>query len=432
MARSVCVLLEAGDGWYLHAVGALPGSPKRIGSRSTTGVALADLVHEQCQLRGIKNADLVVAVHADSVVCAALPDGSTASVRDRAALVYQLEPQLPFDAEDVVVDFAGQGESLIAVAVRHAGLLAFVAAIEERAARVQSLVPAALAAVQNVADTDGVFVWRTNDAVELVEVQNNDLCAWYHLPNDAGAVARELRLRGFAMPSLITDPAREPDGFAETIAAGSTNQRAVADEVAQFATRVLSGHTSPWIELRRDALANGDPNRPYRSALNLLTVAGLALVIFFIAACWWRAGKYSDEAQGYAREHRELYKSAFPGKRLPRAPLSRLRSEHARLLGARGAGDVKLPVSVVGPTFHLLSGLKSHRARVSELRVQDGGFDLTVQVKNFNDVAALKRSIEQQGFVVEVGSQDTDNDGFVVTTLKGLPATAASTAAGQP
>ncbi len=432
MARSACVLLEADDGWYLQAVGAGSDSLQWIGPRSTTGTALAELVHEQCHLRGVNDADLVVAVHADAVVCATLPDGSTGvSTRDRSALVYQLEPQLPFDAEDVVVDFAGHGESLIAVAVRHADLLAFVSAIEERGAWVQSLMPAALAAVQNVADTDGVFVWRTNDAVEVVEVRSHDLRAWYHLSNDAGAVARELRVRGLAKSLLISDPALEADGFGEAIAARSTAQRSLTDEVGQFATQVLSGHASPWIELRRGALTNGDPNRPYRAALNLLTAGALVLIVFFITACWWRAEKYNEATREYVRQQADLYKAAFPGQRLPRAPMSRLRSEHARLLGARGAGDVKLPVSVTKPTFHVLTGLKSHRARVSELRIQDGGFDLTVQMGNFNDVAALKRSIEDQGFVVELGSQDTDSDGFVVTTLKGLPATAASGAARQ-
>lgn len=425
MARSACVLLEETDGWYLGAIDGGANELNMIAPRSTTGAALAMVVHEQCQLRGFGKTDLVVAVHADSVVFAAFPDAADPTPRDRAALLFQLEPELPFDAEDVVADFAGSDGNLVAVAVRHASLLAFVSAVEDHGLRVQSLVPAALAALQNIANTDGAFVWRRTDAVELVSIRNDDLHFWRHLPGDAKATARELRVRGLSTPVLISDsdsdPDYEADEFAQAITAGATLQSSLAAEVTQFATRLLSGHASPWIELRRGALANGDPNRPFRSSLNLLTVAGFALLVLFIAACWWRAAKFNDEAQRYAQQQRELYKSAFPGKRLPRAPMSRLRSEHAKLLGARGAGEVQLPVSVVEPTYQVLTGLKPHRARVSELRVHDGGFDLTVQMKDFNDVAALKRSMEAQGFAVELGSQDTDSDGFVATTLKGQP-----------
>lgn len=428
MARSACVLLEQADGWYLGGVG---GSLDLIVERSTNGVGLANVVREQCQLRGFGNCDLVVAVHADSVVFSAFPAGSGKSQRDRAALLYQLEPELPFDAEDVVADFAGDDEQLVAVAVRQGGLLSFVKGIEEHGLRVQSLFPAALAAVQTAAETDGAFVLRTPDAVELVEVHNNDLRFWRHLPASASATARELRVRGLTMPQLISDPACEPDDFGDVIAAGSTSVRVLADDVAQFSVKVLSGHTVPWIELRRDALANGDPNRPYRPSLNLVTMCGLSLLVLFSVACWWRAGKFNGEAENYAQQQRKLYKSAFPGKRLPRAPLSRLRSEHARLLGAQGDGDVQLPVSAIEPTFHVLTSLKPHRAKVSELRVQDGKFDLTVQMKSFNDVAALKRSMEAQGFAVEIGSQDTDNDGFVATTLTGSPSVG-SDDGGQP
>ncbi len=432
MAGSGCLLLEADDGWRLGLVGSSAESFDIVADRHASPTDLAKAVVAQCETLGHAGADLVVAVHSDSVVSALFPADRNVNTRDRRAMLFELEPSLPFDAEDAVADFAGEGANTVGVAMQHGRLSRFVTTVEEHGFRLQSIFPLALAALQSFADDDGCYAWRTSESVELMEIRNGNLGSWRQLPVDVNAVTRELRVRNLHAPKLLEEPNIEADSFATEIGAINCKQASMWDHASKFAATVISGNTSPWIELRRDVLANGDPNRPYRQSLNWLTIAGLALLILFSVACWWRAGKYSEQAERFAADQRKLYKEAFPGKRVPRAPMSRLRSERSRLLGLSGSGEnVKLPVSAIEPIVNVVSGLRDHRVQVSELRVSDGMVDLTIQMRDYAAISSLKRAIEDQGFAVETGSQDLGSDGFVSTTLSGKPRST-KTDGGQP
>lgn len=429
MPRPACVMLEMADDWMIAPVGASLANFEPLAARSVPGKELATVVATYCAQRGFEAADLVVAVHATSVVATTFAT-DFGSKNDARALLYQLEASLPFDAEDAVADFVGSGSQRLGVAIDSRRLTEFIREVEQTGIRVQSVVPSILMATQSFADSDGDFVWRGLGATDWVSVRGGQLQDWSHMPDDPRAVVRTLKLEGVTDPRVVedtADPGHTATGsgsaFADDIGAALVHGASSVDHVSSFAAKLVGGHVTPWVELRRGALANGDERRPYRRALNLFLLMAAALLVAFSLACWNRAGKYSAFAETAAADQRKLFKEAFPGSRVPGAPLSRLRSEHKRSLSSRQTNaGVKLPVSAIEPTYRVLAALPEDlRVRFTEFSVTNGGLELEVEIGNFGDATRLASALERQGFTVSPGRQENLGDGRITTRLTAVP-----------
>src|SRR5262249_52682051 len=75
------------------------------------------------------------------------------SPRDRRAMAFRLEEQLPVAAEEFVCDFMVQGKSALAVAAIHAPIRQLIDALESEGISVTSIVPTALLAAKSADGT---------------------------------------------------------------------------------------------------------------------------------------------------------------------------------------------------------------------------------------------------------------------------------------
>ncbi|MFK7819923.1 MAG: hypothetical protein AB8G99_14470, partial [Planctomycetaceae bacterium] len=297
--------------------------------------------------------------------------------------------------------------------------LPLVQQLELAGVLVQSIIPTALAAVQDRGDASNCVAWRSDNAVELVAHDNSGLRLWAHLPDDAKAVARSLDLEAIDQVTLLEEPGSESADFGEAIEASAISPASMFGHASAFASGVLSGNVTPWAELRRGVLANGEPYRPIRKSIHWLLAAAAALLVLFSLACWFRANAYERQAEEFASEQRSLFKQVFPNIRT-NAPISRLRSEHARYFSSRQTNtDVQLPVSAIRPMIELIKGLQPERIKLTELRLQDGGVTVSVEVKTFADAARVAKSMEASGFSVTPQGQEQIGSGRVTASFRG-------------
>ena len=431
------LLFETDSDWIIGPIGAALGDFEHAASRDAALSKLAGVVRKYCSSRGDK-ADLVIAVHSTSVVAATFDPGPSVKRTDRRALLYEMEPSLPFDAENVTVDFSNGEHQVTGVAIETDRLLSFIQDIETDGTRVQSIFPAALGAAQQYLNAEGCVLWRTNGTYELTGYCQGGLRHWQRAGGSTVAFQRllpELKIVRDAFPeanfAVLVDPDESPP---EAVISefGMPETASLFQHASEFAAEVVSGNANPWIELRRGALANGDPNRPFRKALNWFLAAAAALLILFSLACWYRAGAYKTQANNFAAEQRSLFKQVLPGIKT-NAPMSRLRSEHKRLMSSRQTNsDVELPVSAIEPMVRLLESPPDDlKLRLKEVRVENGQFDLSADLKSFGDASKLERSLEQSGFTVTPETKERLDDSRVSTKLRG-EMMADSPESGQP
>lgn len=434
------LLFETDSDWIIGPIGSSVGEFEPAAARDASPSQLADAVRRYCESRGNK-ADLVIAVHSTSVVAVTFKPSPSVKRTDRRALLFEMEPSLPFDAENVTADFSVGDYSATGVAIQTERLLPFIQDIESSGdIRVQSVFPTALGAAQQFSGSDGMTLWYTNGAFEVVAYFEDVLYQWFRRGSSPIAFQRllpdlkilqEVSPEAFVTVLADSDEAPHEDVIAEF---GMPEVASQFEHASQFAGEVVSGNATPWIELRRGALANGDPNRPFRKSLNWFIASAAALLILFSLVCWYRAGVYESQAQGFADEQRTLFKSVFPGIRT-NAPISRLRSEHRRLMSSRQTNsDVQLPVSAIEPTVKLLAATPTDlKVRLKELRVEDGKFDLAAEVKSYEDASRLARSLEQSGFAVTPETQEQLDRGRISMKLRGAMAVEHdSTKGGRP
>jgi type II secretory pathway component PulL len=422
------LLLETRDEWLVGVAGSPLAEFEFVAIRSATTAELCEAVSVYCSARDEKPG-VVISLHATSVVSARFTI-DTRSRRDRNAMLFELEPTLPFDAEDSVADFVVDGPNVIGIAVCASKFLPLVQQLESRGILVQSIVPTALAAVQFQSIARQCVAWRSNEAVEVIAWNDSGLRFWSHLPDEPRAVARALDVEEFDTVTLLEEPGCESQIFPAAIEASQTASASMFNQASSCAAEIVSGNVTPWIELRRGVLANGDLHRPVQKSINWLLAAGGALLILFSLACWFRASAYERQAEQFADEQQSLFKQVFPTIRT-NAPISRLRSEHARFLRSRQTNtDVQLPISAISPTVRLIKGMQPERVKLTELRMQDGGVTIAVEVKSYADAERVAKSMEASGFTVTPQGQEQIGSGRITASFRGKltdPATVAGT-----
>lgn len=414
------LLLELSSDWVIGSLGSPPSDFEYVGDRSVSAQELASAVNRFFDTRDA-SAKLLIGLHATSVVSATFTPAASVNRSDRRAMLYELEQSLPFDAEDATADFAGSERNTVGVAVRTDKLLRLVEDVEAGGAQVLSIFPAALGAAQEFGELNECVAWRSGGAVEVIACDRGHLRSWSHLPDTPATVTRTVELEDLGSIKLVEDPEIPGSDFAVEINATSTESASLLDHVSKFAAKVAAGDVTPWIELRRGELANGDPNRQFRKPLNWLAATVAVLLVAFSMACWYRAGVYETQAAGFADQQRSLFKQVFPGIRT-NAPMSRLRSEHARFMSSRQTNtDVELPVSAIEPTVRALSAPANDlRFKLTEFRMENGNLDLAAEVRSYSDATKLAQALEASGFDVSPEGQEQLAVGRISTKLRGV------------
>lgn len=404
-------LLQDSSGWQIAAVGTDDETLHKLQCDCDGPPnVLAEAVEEFIQERGLSNVNIVIGVSSTSALAGSF-EVRPEDQRTRRTLEYELESVLPYAAEEVVADFICSGNDVLGVAVRVETWLPIVIELEVRGLRVQSISPVALLALQSYLDQvepnlPDLILWHDDSTLEMFRCRDGAVTKWCRWYADIQAATRQLAIEslnqiGGARCELI-NASNELFELDFDIEFSNTETASLAERALQTCAAILDGNRSPLVELRREELAAGDPNRAVRGSLQLLFAAAAIFLIALTSVFWIKSAQYQRRTHELQQQQVAEFRDAFPESRVPAAVLSRLRSEHAKLAGARsGKGVVEFPVSALHVLFEFLSALpENQRYRFRECRIEDGKIDLDVELRSHNEANVLVGSFENRGFSV--------------------------------
>lgn len=371
------------------------------------------------QEAGYGGEPVLLAVPSEGCLCAAVVLTSRRLVRNRQALAYALEEQLPLAAEEMVCDFVTQGTTALGVAVEPATLKPIVRSLETAGVAVTTVTPSALLILDQLRrrdclPADGLVVLIRQDHCDCFVTAGQKPQQWRYLSVDPVSLRREV-----AVHLMAGDPARESP-LPVTIAA--VDRRAVEalerlepdiqvqyvelaedETLLSAASGVLVQAERPWIELRRDEIGTYDPYVLVGGSLRFLTAACLLAVLSLTAVTWIHAGRYESAVQAFNAERGAIFQRLFPEARVPVGIRSRLESEREKLLGLR-SDNLEAP-ELESATPMLLRTLdampRDLRFRLLEMQFENATGYLEGEARRHGDADVIAASLRAQGLSVE-------------------------------
>ncbi|MEM8784152.1 MAG: type II secretion system protein GspL [Planctomycetota bacterium] len=278
---------------------------------------------------------VVLALHSRVCLTGRVPTDGLLRRGRRTALLYRLEDQWPLDAETLTADWAEHDGEVFAVAAETQRLRPWLDCLEEHGVPVQAIIPLSFLPPPPIAPGQSQAAAEEPDAPNRPD-ETHIVARW---PGGCDRVVyRDGRVADWSFFPEGFDPL-ESSGPAER--SFSASQRVGDFEspwlaAARGAEQVLGGQRSAPLNLRRDALAPRSHWLRYArpltawciaAAASLLSVAGVLLLDAWHA----REATHTATSQQAAR-----FREAFPGRAVPAAPLSRLRSEASLARGRAG------------------------------------------------------------------------------------------------
>jgi type II secretory pathway component PulL len=421
--KAGCILIEQGDAWRVIAADTDAAKTDEVLLRGTTDVSrLATDVADAVQQLGCKPR-LVVAPDSGSSFFATVKSDGNARLSDRTALTFEIESSLPFDAEQAVADFSNDGNQITGIAIDATRWAPMVDALDAQGVLVEAIVPLPVLAAQTLieerkAAAGDRLIWSRGDCADLMVLRENSLASWRFVPNGSQRLRGELQAMSEDHPAHENtlwvdqpiDPVRQTD-LDEPMALAATRS----------ASLLLQGQSTPWYDLRRGRLAESDPLRSYRDPLRWLTLAIGALLVTTIAMSFWRTARIENELLKISEQQKSVFKTAFPGTRMPAAVISRIRSEHRKSLGSRKTGGaVPTPKSAIKVLDAFLASVpKELRCNVTQVAIRDGELNADIEFRNHAAAGTLAAALEESGFTMLPPSTDQVNPTTVASQLQG-------------
>ncbi len=405
-----CVVIERQNDWMI-----VVGDESEQLTGDQDAGQLAACADQLAKRSGIKNPNCILAPDSTSCFFARLSPNADIDVRDRTALAFELEDHLPIDAESMVADFvvvpSSQMEKTVAaVAVPTERWKKIAEAMESSGLPVRSIVPRAILAARALSDSIELdetteLLLVADDQCDAITLENRTIAAWKYFRVDADPLRRHRLLDGGdAKTVLVTgSDANQQSTIADVYPSAIRHAESTDAAVLRGASALLTHPSNKWFDLRRDALGPSDPLRAIQKQIRLLGVAAVTCLLAVAVGGWWRATRIEQQLAGVRAQQQQLFREAFPNSQVPGALLRRVRSEHTKVLGSRGATtEIDIPVSAPTILRELLSALPGTvRFRITRIKILDGRVDLDLQVRSPVDAGALATSLSAAGFDVE-------------------------------
>jgi len=281
---------------------------------------------------------------------------------------------------------------------------------------VERICPASLLAVQYVltkADAPDALLYPGQSAgeIELLILRNGLPIGWHLLPATPHDLLLhlgfELRQKPAILAAIDLSPAlRDALKTVDGLTVTQIQAPDLSTAAALGSTPVLAGKMSPWVDLRRDALAARDPLRQLRTPL---TAAVAAVVLFLLcasAAMIWRASRYDGMTDHYADAQQAVFRKVFPTGPVPADVRSRLESEERSLRGLSGDSAAPPPdqngLLTLRDILTRLPAESTLRYRVLELRLDRQRFTLDGQAASHGDADRIAAALRKdKSLVVE-------------------------------
>ena len=366
----------------------------------------------------------------------------------RRAMAFRMEEHLPISTEEVVFDYCqASGGHAIGVCGELKRIKAVVDALGGCGIGVRHICPEALLSAASAGEQhggiDGVLVGPNDNATsaagyDLIELDDGKPARWWWLAGEDAAVADRLAAWAGSLgrPGQLAlvgcdEPARELAGGIAGITclqAGADNRYEAA---ARHAAGILADAASPWIDLRRDALAAPNRYAAYRRPLGLLAAAAVLLLVCVSLVAQWRGRQYQSLSQGYAQRQGELFRSAMPNQRVPGNVRARLASEHRRLAGMGGQAvddgkaSTALPVSALVHLRQVLSILPTDVPyRILELSIQPDLIRIDGEARTYSEAEGVAVTLRKStGYEIEPPKTQAIKGGGVSFVFTAKPRT---------
>jgi type II secretory pathway component PulL len=428
MRNTGIVLSEFEQGWQLFA--ADENGPTEILDRQDPSDVVSG-VQLFAEKYGLTKDKIGIALATDSVLFASIPTKEL----QKESLTYVLESYVPLDAENIVADtLAHRGrepaDSTASIAVEVYSLQALVDALEAAGCHVQFIVPQSLLALDQVIDKRLIelrrdqrrmILWSRDPdskdpSVELMHLDSNgNLLAWQKTSCDSRSIDRQRTLWGVEPTCLVEVADRSKLSL-------------------QFAVRILQGKAKASADLRRNRLAAADPWRHQRAAWSMLTLAAIFFVVVLCGSLLWSAMQYQSLALEYTSQQAEMFRANYPGQRIPAAILSRVKSEHARAIGARKSHTLSaVPDSALNKLRTVLESLEEQFPfEIQEIRVDHDRLAMEVKFLSQKDAGEFAATLASRGLHVEPPSVSlVDGDRILASFSARVPSLAPSPALSQ-
>ena len=403
MTRPFILVTQSRDGWRL-----IGDQEIRTCAQDVAPENLAATVAELATHLRHQSPTCVLSPASTSCFFVKLKREAGTDLRDRDALAFELEDHLPMDAESFVADFVPMDSGVVsALAIGHATWKPIADAIEAAGVTVRSIVPSAVLATRGFAPdrrsiADGRLLWFNGEDVDAIGLAEAKISDWKHFQADAVSLIRDRQFRdddgrvyvGGEVPSASMADAIGPHELVE----GSMRDFEIAGAAAYVDDR-----GGPWFDLRRDVLAASDRFRAVQKNLRAFAAAAVVCFVTLAAAGYYRSLRIENRIAELRDQQASLFEEAFPDTKVPGAILKRIRSEHARLVGARGGqSSVDAPVNAPEILRVMLNAIPSDvRFRIESLSITNGAIEMNVQVRSPVDAGAIAAAISAAGFTTD-------------------------------
>lgn len=421
------ILLQRSDGWLL---GRLERDKSiHVEFKPANDSELVEAVAGVLNEHHYRGEGIVLGVDSNACLVGGITVDDQRMLRHRQRLVYEFEENLPVPAEALTVDFSISDSHALGVAVQTASWTGLLDALQGAGVQVQSIIPAAMLASSMVMDSKerGTMwlLWQDGERVELVVVHDGRPRDWRTLPADPILLSQHLGMHALDAAPLsrvvfraATDATRAALESLHEPRIEFVNQSVTfVDAAIAAGDQLLRGNSTPWVDLRREALVSSDPHKPVRGLLNLVTVAAILLLLAASGALLFRAQRYEQTANAYLAAQEDVFRDVLPGRRLPRGILRVLESELAKASGLTGqAADLPEHTSMLVIVRELLAALpQGLRFRINEVRFEQERINIDGEVRTHADGDALAAALRRQGFQVAAPrTQQLPNQGVSI------------------
>ncbi len=327
-----------------------------------------------------------------------------------ASLHYQLESEIPLDAESMSSELC-TGQDGLVVLTDGAHIAQIFRAEEVITKHLLAVTPLAFLAVQpyvNPRVDHQLFAVSLGENVDLLRFENGKLREWRWVNYSRKVVIESLSsmvAEGEASETnVVCDASDELLEWVHATIPSVQCRGTTEASIRLQAIKVLEGMELPLVNLRNGPLRMVDPLGPVRRYLALGTGAAIILLGLMAAGFYWRAYKYQLRAAELVVKQESVFREVFPNQVIPVGILSRIESEHRRLSATKGTEGTGVPnVGNVLPVMQAFweAAPTDIRFRVDMLhftpkliRKLDGS------ARSYEDLDVLRESLLRKGFKV--------------------------------
>lgn len=432
MTKNGSILRQSDDGWQIAAATGEPVAWQTVhGSGVVDAARLAKEAAEFVTARGLSK-NVAVAIDSKSAFAAKFVAANPAELRDRRLLGYKIEELLPIAAEDFAADFLHEGNEVLGIVTPVRDLLPIIAGLERQGLQVQSISPTVISALQSLFEKSGkppcdLLLWQEGESLELFDVGRR-LRDWQHLPAEPTALVQQIGARLLRMPGQVKiglvnvdDALRGALTRMEQVELHVVDAPPLFELARQGASQALFGKAKPWVELRQGQLMAGDPHRAVRNDWQRCVWATAVLLLASAFFFWMRSRQYERQILNSQSHQEELFRQVFPDARVPNAVAARLKSEHRKLMGARGSdAAVEQPASALNVLHELVMGMPEDlRLQVQQIRIEDGKIDLDLNLRTVGNAGELADALQKHGFSIDHPTTEQHEPKVVTVRING-------------